>query len=187
MIKPRPVVTLKSAKARRIVRKVLKIISTRSKTDYQRLQRRIRRIVPVTIREAADGTRGEWLRDIEVDVNDYGSDHDEWPGVIKLCEKQTENKLVANFAHECGHACSTHDDWNATCAPSDEWASELSADKFAYKWGFGHLIGRYRKKRDHIHHGPGPRKTCYDIIDGYKCYYKVSRNFRMTLVRKVKI
>jgi len=76
--------------------------------------------------------------------------------VVWLAEDQDQN-LTATIAHEFGHACTRDIDLDRRgTIPNEEWRSELTADWYAYKWGFGREIVRDRKIRDWHHHGPKP-------------------------------
>jgi hypothetical protein len=94
--------------------------------------------------------------------------------------------LAATIAHELGHACTSNDDCERRGVLDDEWASELAADWYAYKWGFGRLIARDRKNRNWLHHGPAPRSH-FSIIGGDTTFhYRVSRRFVARLIKRTK-
>jgi hypothetical protein len=63
-------------------------------------------------------------------------------------------------------------------APDDEWASELAADYYAYKWGFGRAIAKDRPQRHIGHHACGPGQ-CIGILGDEEHWYRVSRRFVM--------
>ena len=115
---------------------------------------------------------------IQDDPAQWGKWDDHWPhpGVVKV--STSAEFLASTLAHEFGHACSRWEDLERRQAPSDEWASELTADWYAYKWGFGRLIARQRKTRDHLHHGPGPGETCeLGQLDRSMRRFRVTRSF----------
>ena len=86
--------------------------------------------------------------------------------------------LIPTIAHELGHACTREiDRIRRGMVFTDEWCSELAADWYAYKWGFGRQIATARKTRDLTHHGPGPGGEFTITIEGNEVTYRVSRNF----------
>ncbi len=112
---------------------------------------------------------------------DYG--FGETPGVIKLVEKIPIEDLPGVLAHELGHAATRSEDLERRGPISDEWSSELAADWYAYKWGFGRQIARERKTRDWLHHGPCPGSTFKESYDGKIYHYRVTRNFVVHLTK----
>lgn len=166
-----------------VVRKVLRQIQRRSPRDFQRLCEAVRDIVPLTGHEEADGTLGEFTRcPVPENIADDRAQWDKWndcwphPGVVKV---STHAEFLAGvLAHEFGHACTRWEDLERRRAPTDEWASELAADWYAYKWGFGRLIAREKKTRDLLHHGPCPGETCeLEKPDGSRQRFRVTRSF----------
>ena len=168
---------LRNAISREGVRKTLQQILDRNPKDFRRLQRLVREIQPYD--DADDGTLGIWVEDKPVSGDpatwDYG--YGETPGVLKIVEDSSIEELPGLIAHELGHAATREEDLERRGALEDEWQSELAADWYAYKWGFGRQIARMRKTRDHMHHGPPPGSTFELPIAGMVNHYRVTRNF----------
>jgi hypothetical protein len=133
-------------------------------------------VVPLTENEKTEGTLGEWIaaHPEQSDQNTWDYGYGETPGVLKAAEDLDPVELVPTLAHELGHACSTLEDRELTASPDSEWDSELAADRYAYKWGFGRGIARLRKIRHSLHHGPGPRQ----VIKYDRFWFRVTRDFR---------
>lgn len=165
---------LKTFKARQAARKVLKQIKKRSLKDFTRLQSLIKNIVPYS---ENNGTMGEWkeepLNPSDPKIWLPGFDEFARAGIVEIYEQATQAQLIATLAHEFGHACTTSDDLSRRKSPSDEWDSELSADWYAYKWGFARFIARHRKDREWLHHLVGPGH--WFEYNGTR--YLISRNF----------
>ena len=180
-------VQIKNKRLRKAIRDVLLAIQERRPKDLTRLRSQVRAIVPLSDEEAADGTSGEW-KPTPVDPADFP-----WgmipyelemrpPGEVAVWEGLEESQLVATLAHEFGHACTTSDVLERRNATSDEWASELAADWYAYKWGFGRQIARARKGRDHVHHCAGPGQIVEEFYEDNVRVSRVTRNLCMRLV-----
>jgi hypothetical protein len=116
--------------------------------------------------------------------------------VLKLIDAHPHGSVPAALgvvAHELGHAATRRfDDLPRRQAPSDEWASELTADWYAYRWGFGRQVAHFRKHRDWGHHcvGPGGKFSMdYPCRDGRlrRFYFRVTRNFCVRRVRSVRL
>ena len=144
----------------------------------QRLRARVVEFRPLSRGELAAGTRGEFYkprRPRMIAHPVFGrvlEDEDQRQGVIALPADAT----VGVVAHECGHAVATEDDLARRRAPDDEWASELTADWYAYKWGFGRAVALERPSRAFVHHCVGPGQ-----ISGLgDRWYRVSRRFVMS-------
>jgi hypothetical protein len=176
---------LKTARARRAVRDVLRQIRARHPKDFAKLQMLVREIRPVTKQEAANGTLGEWKADHEDPYDQstwgYGCSDTDTPGVMFVSEHDHGLDLRGVIAQEFGHACSSELDRSRRYGPNtfikDEWASELAADWFAYKWGFGRVIARDRKFRDWRHHAPAPGSRFSVTVDSVEHHFRVTRNF----------
>ena len=93
------------------------------------------------------------------------------PGVVALAP----DAGLATVAHELGHAATTVKDMERRQAPDDEWAAELAADYYAYKWGFAREVGRTRRWRRFSHHAVGPGQ----VIGLGDRWWRVSRRFVM--------
>jgi hypothetical protein len=150
---------LSSSTARRALFHVLRTIRTKSPKDWKQIRLIVTKVASLNPEQKADGTMGWWRRLEPVtsmpetwDFGDLGT-----PGVLYVDDTLDFVDLVPNIAHELGHACTTDDDLAETGGPDDpEWTSELTADRYAYRWGFGPAIGRRRKHRDSGHHGFAP-------------------------------
>lgn len=169
---------LRTPAARKALRAVLSQIRIRRPADFARIKRNVGMIAPLAKRETANGTGGRWCEGAKmIDPDDpatwAGDEHE--PGVVRIAEVQ-ENamNLQAIIAHELGHACATYKDLIARNFPFDEWNSELTADWYAYRWGFGRAIARHRRTRHVMHHGPAPG-TEFEY-GGFN--YRFTRNFR---------
>lgn len=181
--------TLKTPVARRALRIVLGQIRAKSPRDFFRLQDLVLSVRP---RKWNDGTQGEFVK-AKLRADDMGTlDRDSpRPGTVFVTEDKGEPEMIGLLAHELGHACTTREDLDRRCAPDGEWASELSADWYAYKWGFGRFISRARRTRQWSHHGPTPGMWIEDVCPDPKnpsrvmmARYKVSRRFRVVEVGK---
>jgi hypothetical protein len=157
------------------VERVIKAVR-RFPRDYSRLSARVAGFRLLTRRECAEGTRGEFKRlgPRLVPHPVFGEvfeDDQDCRGVIFFARDVDPGVI----AHEFGHAVSTDADMARRRAPDDEWASELAADWYAYKWGFGRDVARARSSRRLGHHGPGPGQ----LIGLGERWYRASRRFVM--------
>jgi len=159
------------------VQKTLQQILDRCPKDFRRLQRLVRAIQPYD--DADEGDQGIWIEDspIRKDPATWHYGFGDTPGVLKLVENLPIEDLPGLFAHELGHAATRPEDLERRGALDDEWQSELAADWYAYKWGFGRQIARQRKTRVWQHHGPPPGSTFEESIDGIVYHYRITRNF----------
>jgi len=155
---------------------VLTKIRARSPKDFERIRNRVRKIIPLSQKCRRQGDLGEWKSD--GGKYDYAS-----TGVILLSSDPLY--LIATVAHELGHACTREPDIAKRDIDS-EWASEMCADYYAYKWGFGRNIARFRPNRVASHHGPMPghyHLTSDGMPDGVWARLRISRAFIPHLVR----
>jgi len=168
---------LRKAGARKAVGKVLRQIKQQFPKDYERLKSRVREIRPLTKRNTEDGTLGEWKKLSETkDPRTWGRED----GVLYLKEDEGD-RLIPTTAHELGHTCTQLTDLlRRGEVPFEEWASELTADWYAYKWGFGRQIAKARKTRNWNHHGPPPGGGFTLTMDGRDYKFRVSRRFVVT-------
>ncbi len=146
--------------------------------DFARILRLVTEVVPITPELRDEGTEGAWETKVFLETEDpetWGRGFDETPGRILIDEDLQPLRLLALFAHELGHTCTGEDDLEFTHAPSDEWASELSADRFAYKWRFGEAIAVQQKLRDRWHHcgGPGEVIECGEPPRKYRINHQL--------------
>jgi hypothetical protein len=106
------------------------------------------------------GALGEWKRtSFPKTVEELRADPRLAEGItwgnLLLAPEIPAAKLVAVIAHELGHALTTGEDLEDVGGPSDEWRSELAADRKAISWGFKVEIEASRKTSDPIHHAVG--------------------------------
>src|ERR1017187_8213214 len=157
--------TLRNARSRRIVARVLRQINERFPEDFARVLFRSRLIGPLP--RCDQEVIGKW--------------HES--GEVRLWEKapMTDADMFAVVAaHEFGHACTRQGDLTRRREPVDELAPEATANWYVYRWGFGRLSRRLHKKivKDtcsHVSHaGLFPGETLEVPGAGI---FKVSRNF----------
>lgn len=147
----------------------LKRIRNQRPSDFVLIRSLVRSFVP--LKPGEDGTIAEVL--------DRSSYEFRAPCRVALSDESS----VDVIAHELGHVCTSEEEFWQRGAPSDELASELSADQYAYRWGFGRDIAKTRKTRNWLHHGVGPGKTFAEERDGMWYRYRVTRSFHMRLVQ----
>lgn len=180
-------VTVKSRQLRATIGRVLRQIKRRCPEDFARLKSRVLAIIPLPEEIADDGTRGFWNTcQFETEGFSWGAScWDAEPsdaGEIAIWEALDEGIQTGVLAHELGHACSTPADLARRRAPAHEWASELAADWYAYRWGFGRDIACNRRHRNVVHHAVGPGQVIDVNVDGVWCRYRVTRNHCMQLI-----
>ena len=162
------------------VRKVLEQIRERFPKDFERLHERI--LCIRTRKDIGEGTMGEWVGPSGPDPN-WAYDHDT-PGYIEITEGLSVERHVDVIAHELGHTATHDEDLERRGEVCDEWCSEFTADWYAYKWGFGKEIARFRETLNHLHHGPAPGTSFEEGRgDGRVYHYKVTRNFVVHLTK----
>ena len=152
---------------------VLRKIRNNWPKDFARIKRRIKIIK--WLPKEDDSTLGEVISEDGDSCYYYYYDEN------KLCQILLSRKLIgletrqqiAAIAHELGHAATTDTAFEKRQAPRDEWGSELTADWFAYRWGFGREIRLQNKTRDPYHHCAAPGQTFEIGIDKFI----VTRNF----------
>lgn len=179
--------TLKNQLAVRLVKKFMAEIAKNHPKDFQKILSKTTLIKRVPKREIDTGTRGQVIK-LGTDSSkrkDWGkklvSDKDRNEGVFEkviVCIDETikdSESMFVTIAHEFGHVCTTELDLSRRNAPSDEWASEASADWYIYKWGYGKSFRKVYKKnpRDLLHHGVMPGQ----IVTENGATYRLSRNF----------
>jgi hypothetical protein len=130
---------IRSRGLRRAIRQVLDQVRERRPRDFGRLRSLVRIIVPLPKAEARDGTLGRWQKNSPVrdDPSTWAWGFEDTPGILYLSEGIEAAHAVAVVAHEFGHGCATDSDLKRRGDVGDEWAEELTADWYAYKWGFG--------------------------------------------------
>jgi hypothetical protein len=186
---------------RQAARQVLDQIKRRRPEDYARVVARVREIVSLTAEETEDGTQGKWRRDPSPktwglaqqaalgDWDEVGS------GMVYLADPPAgadRAAILGLVAHEFGHVATKFFDLRRRQALTDEWASELCADWYAYRWGYGRQIAADRKNRNWGHHCAGPGQGFSMDLPGAdgierRCYYRVTRNFCVRHVRSVRL
>jgi hypothetical protein len=152
---------------------VLRQIASRAPKDLARLRGRVRRFAPLPRSERRRRIPGRFFQ----------HSHDfESPGVVQI--DASNPALVALVAHELGHACTREEQFDRRTPDNDEeWASEMCADYYAYKWGFGRAIAARRRRRELAHHGPTPRQE-FTLESGEDvARYRVTRRFYIHFVQ----
>ncbi|MGH7278764.1 MAG: hypothetical protein ACREJG_08755 [Candidatus Rokuibacteriota bacterium] len=172
---------VQSPDVRRAIRGVLEQIRKRAPDDFTRLRRRVLRFAPPTARSAR-GVQSVWrpsrARRRKTDPDPCG--------VVEIVEHCPAP--VAIVAHELGHACTRRDDFarrEASASGDGALASELCADYYAYKWGFGRDLAKARRDGHLAHHGPPPNSQFArgPFPDGQLRRYRVTPDFFIQFVR----
>ena len=177
--------TLKSPVAVRLVKKFLAEIAKNHPRDFQKIQSKTTLIKRVPKKEIDLGTMGQVVEvDAEVSSEaffagafDDNQVEDVFKKVIVFIDETVKDSesMFVTIAHEFGHVCTTEKDLARRKAPSDEWASEATADWYVYKWGFGSISRKRNVKypRHLWHHGAMPGQT----LEVNDVTYRLSRNF----------
>lgn len=164
------------------VEEVLGRVSKNYSDDLARLVKSMRAIRPLAAEDAEDGTLGWWRAEKPTLWEHRGWGITEpTPGTLYVLDDASmpHGRAVALIAHELGHAATMDAELEARGdCPSDEWRSELTADWFAYRWGFGRQIAAERRHRDEMHHCFAPGSTFEDLGR----VYKLTRSFRVRAV-----
>jgi hypothetical protein len=151
----------------RNLRDVLGRIRERRPDDFARIRRRLS-IVKLLPKKAEDSVT---LAEVKGCHYHHYSEVEEVPP----CQLWLSRRLLdeddviqrAIVAHELGHVATTFEVFERRQSPDEEWGSELSADWFAWKWGFGRELRRLEKTRDWVHHAVGPGKTIENMFGKY--------------------
>ena len=178
---------IRSAVVRRAVSEVFEAIHSHPR-DWARLCRRVRRVGWLS--GAEERVLGEWRVD-RAEVMQLCDETQRnprlwhrqgtepylargWIGLPRGAARRPAEHLVALLAHECGHAVTRARDFNARERYGDgEWASELCADMYAFRWGFEAQMRAEAPFRDFTHHAVLPGQTIWqgDVA------YRVDRRF----------
>ena len=164
-------VDIANPEVRRGIRTVLTTIS-RFPRDWGRIRRRVREIRYFAPEDDQPDTLGQWVVDEEElrrlshqqsAPGTWGRPAGQIPayGRIMLTRRpirHTEH-LVAIVAHECGHAATRERDFQKRDGYSGEWASELCADFYAFKWGFEAELRKAFTRRPLNHYCGFPGET----------------------------
>jgi len=159
------------------VKAVFDRIRQRYPEDFKEIKRLVRAIEPYD--GYKENCAGLWRPDLDVDLDEdfQAVSGGRCPGIIQLRVSDP-----ATIAHELGHAMTSYEDKRERDAPTEEWASELAADWYAFKWGFGREIGASRKLLSFVHHCVGPNSWVELSLDGKTRRWRVTRNFHMKLL-----
>lgn len=180
--------SLPDGEVRSAVADVLKQIGDRIPRDLAQLQAIVRDIVFLPESEHPS-TLGELIRDqaeLEDDPSTWGIDQRDVTGVCYLKNDISYDDAIGIVAHEFGHACTSDADLQRRGVVPDEWASEMAADRNAYRWGFGKQIAASRKTRAFEHHGVAPGATFEESSLGDVVQViRVSRGFVGRVVRQI--
>lgn len=172
---------------RRAVRDVVTRVRESFPQDFARLREVILEIAPFEQAPRNARVLGEWQARQE-ELNDpatWGFGFGPTPGVMRINESFDLVEPVGVIAHEFGHACTTQEDRERRGDMDDEWRSEMAANWYAYRWGFGRNIRRMSETWDHLHHGPLPGKD-FAIERPYEdriYHFHVTRSLCARLVR----
>jgi len=169
---PRPIhgigCTIGSARVRRAIARVLRAVR-RHPRDWARLRRRVRAFRYLATED--DMTAGQWIGDPadELRLRPRPDDPGTWArqgqeghlgaGWIELSRRAARlpwPRLVALVAHECGHAVTRAREFDQRSGLIDEWASELCADRHAFRWGFEREVRADAPHRFFGHHAALP-------------------------------
>ncbi len=166
---------------------VLLQIKERNPKDFQRLQKLVLVIKPFD--NAGEADLGECLGVNTSPVDQVTRDICAWEkqSVIMLAGRIPHDHLIAVVAHEFGHAATRAIDLYRRGHKNNvesKWRSELTADWYAYKWGFGRQITEHRPMRDWRQHSTAPGSTFKkEYGDGEIFHFKISRNFVVHLIK----
>lgn len=141
----------------RIANRCLRRIKKQAPEDFARLQRVVRYVSSYDTKRECD--LGEWVADPPPSdrPEHWDWEEGEMTGQLFIKPDLPEDQLIGVFVHELGHACTVFDDLRELRTKcSDEWASEIRADKYASHWGFERYLQICRESRDMLHHGPAP-------------------------------
>jgi hypothetical protein len=177
-----PCVIVGSTSTCRAIAIVLRQIKRRAPRDFQRVLSLVNAFEPLPAAESEE-VSGRWGSS-RSDLYDF-----EAKGAIQI--RPGVPDAIPLVAHELGHACTREADFERLDGFDSEWASEMCADRYAYKWGFGRVIARHRPNRDLGHHGPGPRSVFtvgpMEVPDWpgrlLVHRYRVTRTFRIRFVQ----
>lgn len=180
---------------RKAVHTVFGAISKKQR-DWGRLRRRLKAIKYLDKKDDHGLVAGLWKVDKEAGrkwsanrtkrwesgLGFPGNQPEYWehavPGVIEVsrrCSQWSHQRLVALFAHECGHCVTRERDVERMDGcPYDEWTSELCADRYAFRWGFEKEIRKQAVSRDVGHHAALPGQ----ILWLSSTAFEVDRHFK---------
>ena len=169
--------------ARKAVHDTLAQIQKSHPGNFARLRPLVREIQPYS--DATPGDMGIWLHD-HPNPDDPTTWHygcgENTPGLLKLNEDMPLEQFPSMLAHELGHVATRVADLDRRGEVEDEWASELAADWWAYRWGFGKQIAKYRPQRAWTHHGGAPGSS-FEVQRGKLiCKYSITRSFVVRLI-----
>jgi hypothetical protein len=167
---------VKSRTVRRAIRMVLAQIRERAPAHFERIRSRVVMFRALPRSKQGEGTVGEF---VHPDKDSFNA-----PGKIEVAEDADNVRhIVATVAHELGHACTSEKDFNRHDSGDSEWASELCADHYAYRWGFGRWIARHRPFRYPGHSCAAPRTEFTEQRGGLVYRSRVTRTFRIKLIQ----
>ena len=173
--------SLRNLAVRRFVKGTLRRIRSQYPNDLKRLRSIVRCIAPLDVQDAGERARGcvgRWERDDPI--------IEESPGVVRVVKdipnawsSLTLDDMPGVLAHELGHAATREIDLTRRGVNplGGDLTSELAADWYAYRWGFGREIARHRGKRDRTHSGPAPGSTFGVQEAGIVHTYEITRSF----------
>ncbi|MBU1702327.1 MAG: hypothetical protein KJ831_19475 [Candidatus Eisenbacteria bacterium] len=169
-----------SPRLRRAITRVFRAIQKHPK-DWARLRRRVGGILLKDLIDNDPSCLGMWETDPRAKELFYAEQNQnpfmpKWrslpldpqfhvPGLILLSSEVDRlpwPRLVALIAHECGHVVTREREFEKRDGCSSEWASELCADRNAFRWGFEREIRAHAKHRDFTHHAVLPGEMIWE-------------------------
>jgi len=174
---------IRSERVRRAISEVFAAIQ-RHPRDWARLCRRVQQIG--WLPETDDTTVGQWCVDREHVVQlctETEQNPRLWPrqgtetflargwiGLARRAARLPADHLRAIVAHECGHSVTRARDVEvrARRSPVEGWASELSADMYAFRWGFEREVRAQQPSRPPAHHAVLPGEIIWDDNTAYR-------------------
>lgn len=192
---------IRSERIRRGIGRVLRAIR-RHPRDWARVRRRVLAFRYIE-KVPSDETVARWLIDEDEArrigphrgrPQTWGRAEGRWNahGWVEIRRREARvdlSDIVATIAHECGHVATRERDFGKrdSCYTDSEWASEMSADFYAFKWGFEKELRKHNQERRLGHHGGLPGEIiAIDAIpemDMPEQRLKVDRNFYLRRVR----
>jgi hypothetical protein len=154
--------SVKSPRLRRSIHTVLRRIRRRAPDDFKRIRQRVREFAPSSVPYSVEVGGLPYLKEVlhgEVKPHFMASAGFifpllDSPCVIELAESTTQP--TTTVAHELGHVCTRSLDLTILCLLWTRFnrqgrliigynVSELCADLYAYKWGFGRSLDLDRR------------------------------------------
>lgn len=158
--------------------RVLQHIASEDAKSYARIQDRLLYIDWLSEREEASGTIAEVLH-FRTDEPDFGPVSINFGRALK---KAPPERWAGVAAHELGHVVTTERDRMRGNSPRAEWASELAANRYAFKWGFGSYIQKFDLAPDYGHGCGYPGQCVASDNNGKTRFFRVSSGFTLRVI-----